>query len=217
MPAWNLNLFDDGREEAPAPVPIRETLVQIRQDLGECERCGLAKHRSKIVFGDGPETASVVFVGEGPGEQEDLTGLPFVGRAGQLLTKMIDSTAEKDGLNIRRRDVYIYNAVKCRPPENRTPSSEEIQCCRQFLTRQILAVRPRYIVCLGASAAKALLGAEANKPLAALRSLSDLEWEGIPVQVTYHPSFLLRNPDPERRKESWQDLLRVLRAVCSTQ
>lgn len=212
MPGWNLELFKTTEPEQPAAKP-QETLIQIREDLGDCRRCGLSEHRKRIVFGDGPETAPVVFVGEGPGEQEDETGLPFVGRAGQLLTRMIDSTAEKEGWNIRRRDVYICNAVKCRPPENRTPTPEEIKCCRSFLFRQILAIRPRYIVCLGLTAAKALLGAEANKPLGALRTIPDLEWEGIPVQITYHPSFLLRNQDPEFRKQSWVDLKRVFQAI----
>ena len=131
--------------ELPPLEPAGDTLAKISEDIGDCRRCRLCEGRSKIVFGSGNENARLVFVGEGPGADEDAQGLPFVGRAGQLLTQMIENTAAKEGIPIRRPDVYICNVVKCRPPENRAPQPDEMEICGQFLARQLLALRPRAI------------------------------------------------------------------------
>src|SRR5580698_3912413 len=141
----------------PSLAPSDDTLLKIQQDIGDCKRCRLSEARNKIVFGSGNERARLVFVGEGPGADEDAQGFPFVGRAGQLLTQMIDNTASKEGIPIARGDVYICNVVKCRPPENRTPLPDEMQTCGQFLYRQLMAIRPKAICALGATAMKALL------------------------------------------------------------
>src|SRR5579871_1485389 len=139
---------------APAPLftPSSETLEQVRADLGECTRCKLHSTRHSIVFGSGNPKAEVVFVGEGPGADEDAQGLPFVGRAGQLLTQMIEGTARKEGIPLTRPDVYICNVVKCRPPENRTPQPDEMEICGQFLFRQLLTIKPKAICALGSTA-----------------------------------------------------------------
>ena len=149
-----------GEPEVPLPglAPAGDTLEIIQQDIGpDCRRCRLCEARSKIVFGSGDPQARLVFVGEGPGADEDAQGFPFVGRAGQLLTQMIDGTASKEGIPIRRADVYICNVVKCRPPENRTPQPDEMEICGQFLFRQLMTIRPKAICALGSTAAKALL------------------------------------------------------------
>jgi len=181
-------------------VAPRETLEQIRADLGDCRRCKLWKGRKTIVFGSGNPKAELLFVGEGPGADEDEQGLPFVGRAGQLLTQMIEK-----GLKIPRPDVYICNIIKCRPPENRKPEKDEIAACRQFVERQIDAVRPRVIVALGATAVETILGK--NQSMGSLRGQWH-EFHGIPLMVTYHPAYLLR--DPNRKPEAWADLKKVL-------
>jgi DNA polymerase len=181
-------------------VAPRETLDQIRADLGDCRRCKLWKGRKTIVFGSGNPKAELLFVGEGPGADEDEQGLPFVGRAGQLLTQMIEK-----GLKIPRPGVYICNIIKCRPPENRKPERDEVAACRQFVERQIDAVRPRVIVALGATAVETLLGK--NQSMGSLRGQWH-EFHGIPLMVTYHPAFLLR--DPNRKPEAWADLKKVL-------
>lgn len=178
----------------------RETLPQIREDLGDCRRCKLWKGRKSIVFGSGNPQAELLFVGEGPGADEDAQGLPFVGRAGQLLTDMIEK-----GLKIPRPDVYICNIIKCRPPENRKPEKEEVASCRQFVERQIEAVRPRIVVALGATAAETLLSV--RESMASLRERWH-EFHGIPLLVTYHPAFLLR--DPTKKPQAWADLKKVL-------
>ena len=178
----------------------RESLEQIREDLGDCRRCKLSKGRKTIVFGAGNPKAELLFVGEGPGADEDEQGLPFVGRAGQLLTQMIEK-----GLKIPRPDVYICNIIKCRPPENRKPEREEVAACRQFVERQIDAVRPRVIVALGATAVETLLGK--NQSMGSLRGQWH-QFHGLPLLVTYHPAFLLR--DPNRKPEAWADLKKVL-------
>ena len=132
--------------------PSGDTLEQIQRDIGaDCRRCRLCEQRSKIVFGVGNPQARLVFVGEGPGADEDAQGIPFVGRAGQLLTQMIDNTASREGIPIRRADVYICNVVKCRPPENRTPLPDEMEICGEFLFRQLMAIRPKAIVALGST------------------------------------------------------------------
>jgi DNA polymerase len=198
-------------EAAPPPLaPANETLTQIREDIGDCKRCRLCEQRHKIVFGSGNEAARLVFVGEGPGADEDAQGLPFVGRAGQLLTQMIDGTAAKEGLAIRRDDVYICNVVKCRPPENRTPQPDEMEICGQFLYRQLETIRPKAICVLGGTAAKALLNTQEG--ITRLRG-NWREWRGIPVMPTYHPSYLLRPYNQNAKREAWEDLKAVLHRV----
>jgi uracil-DNA glycosylase family 4 len=208
------------KESSPVPVlpvqglfragPSGETLEQIRADLGECTRCRLHQGRTNLVFGVGNPQAKLVFVGEGPGADEDAQGIPFVGRAGQLLTQMIDNTAAKEGLPIRRADVYICNVVKCRPPENRTPERDEMDTCSPFLFRQLEAIHPKAICVLGATAAKALLNTSTG--ITQLRGKWQ-EWRGIPVMPTYHPSFLLRGFNAAYKREAWEDLKKVLHFV----
>ncbi len=151
-----------------------------------------------------------MFVGEGPGADEDAQGLPFVGRAGQLLTQMIDNTARKEGIPIPRPDVYICNVVKCRPPENRTPLPDEMEICGQFLFRQFMAIRPKAICALGSTAAKALLATKDG--VTRLRG-NWHKWRDIPVMVTYHPSYLLRPYNQNAKREAWEDLKKVLHYV----
>ena len=187
-----------------------DSLEKIRQDMGDCQRCRLGATRNKIVFGSGNEQARLVFVGEGPGADEDAQGLPFVGRAGQLLTQMIDNTASKEGLTILRPDVYICNVVKCRPPENRAPEPDEMEVCGQFLMRQLLVLKPRAICALGATANKALLGTKDG--ITKLRGRWQ-QWRDIPVMPTYHPSYLLRPYNQNAKREAWEDLKKVLHYV----
>jgi len=193
----------------PTIEPAQDSLLKIVADIGDCKRCRLHEARNKIVFGSGNEQARLVFVGEGPGADEDQQGLPFVGRAGQLLTQMIEGTAAKEGIPIRRADVYICNVVKCRPPENRTPQPDEMEICGQFLYRQLLAIRPKAICVLGGTAAKALLGKDG---VTRLRGKWD-QWRDIQVMVTYHPSYLLRPYNQNAKKEAWEDLKKVLHYV----
>jgi DNA polymerase len=176
-----------------------DTLLNIRTDLGECTRCKLHKTRNKIVFGDGSPKAQLVFVGEGPGHDEDIQGLPFVGRAGKLLTQMIEA------MGLQRQDVYICNVVKCRPPENRLPEKDEITPCSPFLMRQLDAINPKVIVALGACAAQTLL--ETNRGISQFRG-QWLEFRGRKLMATYHPAYLLRNPSA--KSEVWKDLQKVM-------
>lgn len=189
--------------QAVAP---RETLEQIRADLGECTRCKLHAGRNTIVFGSGNPNAEVVFVGEGPGADEDAQGLPFVGRAGQLLTEMINKSAERMNVPMRREHVYICNVVKCRPPNNRTPEKDEIDACSPFLLRQLDAIRPRAIVVLGATAVRTLLNT--GEPMARLRGRW-FDFRGARLLVTYHPAYLLR--DPSKKREAWEDMQMLFR------
>lgn len=206
----------EGAHQEPQPsllptlAPEGDSLQRIREDIGDCRRCRLHATRKKIVFGDGNERAQLVFVGEGPGAEEDEQGLPFVGRAGQLLTQMIDNTAAREGIPIRRPDVYICNVVKCRPPENRTPLPDEMEICGQFLYRQLLVIRPKAIVALGSTAARALLG---NKEGVTRLRGKWHKWRDIPVMVTYHPSYLLRPYNQNAKREAWEDLKKVLHYV----
>jgi len=177
-------------------------LEAVRAELGECRRCGLCEGRQKIVFGDGNPNAEILFVGEGPGEQEDRTGLPFVGRAGELLTQMIEK-----GMGIRRSDVYICNIVKCRPPGNRNPLPPEVSACRPFLDGQIAAVGPKVIVTLGKPAASLLLDREIS--ILRLRGTWQ-QYRGIPLMPTLHPAFVLRQYTEENRRAVWQDLRAAL-------
>ena len=194
----------------PSLEPVHDNLQKIFEDIGDCKRCRLHEGRNRIVFGSGAEQARLVFVGEGPGADEDAQGLPFVGRAGQLLTQMIEGTARKEGIPLQRSDVYICNVVKCRPPENRTPMPDEMEICGQFLFRQILAIRPKAICALGSTAAKALLGTKDG--VTRLRGKWQ-QWRDIPVIVTYHPSYLLRPYNQNAKKEAWEDLKKVLHYV----
>jgi uracil-DNA glycosylase len=190
--------------------PAHDNLLKILQDMGDCKRCRLHEGRNRLVFGSGNEQARLVFVGEGPGADEDEQGLPFVGRAGQLLTQMIEGTARKEGIPLARPDVYICNVVKCRPPENRTPLPDEMETCGQFLFRQLLAIHPKAICALGSTAAKALLGTKDG--VMRLRGKWH-QWRDLPVMVTYHPSYLLRPYNQNAKKEAWEDLKKVLHYV----
>jgi len=182
-------------------IPCRqETLDEIRADLGDCRRCPLCEKRKKIVFGVGNPNARIVFVGEGPGREEDEKGEPFVGEAGRLLDRILFA------MGLERKDVYICNVVKCRPPGNRDPLPEEIAACEPFLKRQLAAIRPRIIVALGRFAAQTLLRDET--PISRLRGKWK-EYEGIPLMPTFHPAYLLRNPAEKR--EVWEDVKEVMR------
>ncbi len=176
-----------------------DTLLKIRTDLGECTRCKLHRGRTKLVFGDGNSKAQLVFVGEGPGRDEDAQGLPFVGRAGKLLTQMIEA------MGLQRQDVYICNVVKCRPPENRTPEKDEVETCSPFLLRQLDVISPKVIVCLGSVAAQTLL--ETNRGISHFRG-EWLDFRGTKLMATYHPAYLLRNPSA--KGEVWKDLQKVM-------
>ena len=209
VPPVRLISFND---LAPVPqdvIPAAEreaALRAIQEEIGDCTRCPLAyAGRKKIVFGDGSPTARLMFVGEGPGADEDAQGIPFVGKAGQLLNNMIGA------MGLARAEVYIANIVKCRPPGNRVPEPAEANTCSQFLLRQIDVVRPEVVVALGATAATYLLGVK--------QSLSSLRgrWHGCrgaKLAVTYHPAFLLR--DPRQKAEAWKDLQMVMRELGLT-
>jgi uracil-DNA glycosylase len=194
----------------PPACPATESLQQIRDDIGDCHRCRLCERRTHIVFGVGNENAKLVFVGEGPGADEDAQGIPFVGRAGQLLTQMIEGTARKEGIPLLRPDVYICNVVKCRPPDNRTPEPDEMEMCGQFLARQLLTIRPKAICALGATAAKFLT--RSKEGVTRMRG-HWYKWQDIPVMVTYHPSYLLRAYNQAAKREAWEDLKKVLHFV----
>lgn len=181
------------------------TLEEVRAALGDCKRCRLCEQRTQIVFGDGNPHAELMFVGEGPGAEEDRTGLPFVGRAGELLTAMIEK-----GLGIPRRDVYICNIVKCRPPGNRTPLADEAHTCGVFLDGQIAAVRPRVIVALGKPATSLLLAREVA--ITRVRGTWH-SYKGIPLMPTFHPAFVLRQYTEENRRAVWSDLRAALARV----
>jgi DNA polymerase len=187
----------------PLPPVISDkpsALKLIREDIGECTRCRLHKGRTNLVFGVGNVNADLMFVGEGPGADEDAKGEPFVGRAGQLLNNMISA------MGIKREDVYIANVVKCRPPQNRTPEKDECDTCSPFLMRQIDIIKPKVIVALGAVAAKNLLAV--NDSMANLRGRW-YDFRNSKLLVTYHPAYLLR--DPRQKKETWKDLQMVMK------
>jgi DNA polymerase len=186
----------------PPGGPRAEALLRVREELGDCQRCRLCERRQSIVFGEGHPDAPVVLVGEGPGADEDRSGRPFVGRAGELLSKIIAS------VGWRREDVYICNIVKCRPPENRVPLADEVSACSPFLGRQLAAIRPRVIVALGKPASSALLGRTVS--ITKIRGIWQ-DWNGTPLMPTYHPAYLLRNYTRETRQAVWDDL-RAVRA-----
>jgi DNA polymerase len=186
-----------------AAIPVGAAgLAQVRAELGDCQRCRLKDGRKQIVFGVGNPEADLVFVGEAPGADEDRLGEPFVGAAGQLLTKMIEA------MGFRREDVYICNVIKCRPPGNRNPEPDEVASCEPFLKKQLAALRPRMIVTLGKFAAHSLL--RVDTPITRLRG-NFRSYEGVQLMPTYHPAFLLR--DPSRKREAWNDLQLVVAAL----
>lgn len=178
------------------------TLEEIREEIGDCTRCQLHEGRTNLVFGDGNPKARLVFVGEGPGRDEDMQGKPFVGRSGQLLTKIIEA------MGLKREDVYICNVVKCRPPNNRTPEPDEMSTCEQFLFKQIRTIKPEVIVCLGATAAKSIL--KTKNSLGSLRGKFH-SYSGTKLMVTYHPAALLRNP--HFKKPAWEDMQAVMKEL----
>jgi uracil-DNA glycosylase family 4 len=179
-----------------------ETLDDVRQSLGDCRRCRLAEKRTHIVFGEGTPRARLVFVGEGPGFEEDQQGRPFVGAAGQLLTKIIQA------IGLSREQVYICNVIKCRPPGNRNPEPDEIETCNPFLERQLKAIRPEFICALGKFAAQTLAGSA--EPISRLRGRF-FDYKGIKVLPTYHPAYLLRNP--EKKRAVWEDMQVLMKAM----
>ncbi len=196
----SMSLFESSSQAMP--VRENETLEQIREDLGDCHRCRLAGGRHTIVFGRGNPHAELVFVGEGPGADEDAQGLPFVGRAGQLLNRMIQF------VGMKREEVYICNVVKCRPPGNRTPLPDEIEMCSPFLLRQIRAIRPRLVCCLGAPAVKTLLGIKEG--ITKIRGRF-YDFQGTKALPTFHPAYILRNPREEKiLREDFQKIIEFL-------
>ena len=203
------------RPSAPAPKPaarifpqtesmfdrvaaVSESLEAIRADLGDCRRCKLAAARKNIVFGSGDPRAELMFVGEAPGADEDEQGLPFVGRAGQLLTKIIEA------IGMRREEVYICNILKCRPPENRNPEPDEIASCQPFLLRQIQSVKPKVVCALGTFGAQTLL--QTREPISRLRGQL-IDFRGAKLMATFHPAYLLRNPNEKRKV--WEDMQKI--------
>ena len=180
----------------------RPTLEQVRAELGDCTRCKLHKARIQIVFGVGNPKAGLVFVGEAPGADEDAQGEPFVGRAGQLLTKIIEA------MGMRREDVYICNIIKCRPPNNRTPEADEIVACQPFLVKQLQAIGPKFICALGGPATQTLL--QTKEPISRMRG-KFYDFHGIPLLPTFHPAFLLRNPN--EKKTVWEDMKLLMRRM----
>jgi uracil-DNA glycosylase len=213
-PASQINVAASGSQKSPAATILPasapslfeaieriegDTLPRIREDIGDCTRCKLHRGRTKIVFGTGNPNADLMFVGEGPGRDEDLSGEPFVGRAGKLLTDMIKA------MGLQREDVYIANVVKCRPPENRLPEKDEITTCSPFLMRQIDTIKPKVICTLGSCSAQTLL--QTAQGISKLRG----EWfdfRGAKLMPTYHPAYLLRNP--AAKPEVWKDLQKVM-------
>jgi uracil-DNA glycosylase family 4 len=193
------------RRNSAAPLSAKSSsilpsLEAVRSELGDCRRCKLHPYRTQIVFGTGNPQAKLVFVGEAPGRDEDLQGEPFVGQAGQLLTKIIQA------IQLSREEVYIANIIKCRPPENRNPEPDEIAACEPFLIKQLQVIRPRLICALGTFAAQTLLKRE--EKISSLRGKFQ-EYQGIPLMPTYHPAFLLRNPN--RKREVWEDMKKIKR------
>jgi DNA polymerase len=195
----------DRQETGTVPVSSHDQLVAIRNDIGDCMRCKLHKlGRTQIVFGVGNPDADLMFVGEAPGQDEDIQGFPFVGRAGQLLTKIIEA------IGLGREQVYIANVLKCRPPNNRNPEPDEVASCQPFLRRQIEAVRPKVIVALGSFAAKTLLQSEES--ISRLRGRV-YKYGDAQLVATYHPAYLLRSPD--KKRETWEDMKKVRALLTS--
>ena len=190
-----------GSLEAPSSGPL--TLEAIREEIGDCRRCKLHKGRNSIVYGEGDPKATIVFVGEGPGFEEDQQGRPFVGAAGQLLTDIIEK-----GMKIKRAEVYICNIVKCRPPNNRNPEPDEVEACIGFVKKQIAAINPRVIVTLGNVPTQNLLNTKQG--ITRMRGTWQ-EYNGVPVMPTFHPSYLLRSPG--EKKKVWEDIQLVMKKL----
>ncbi len=190
-------------EEASVESPPAD-LDSLRAFIGDCKRCKLSQKRINLVFGEGAPGARLVFVGEGPGAEEDAAGRPFVGEAGKLLTKIIEN-----GMGLKREDVYICNVVKCRPPNNRDPEADEVQICLPFLKQQLAIIRPEVICTLGRIAAKSLLGREFKITQERGNWLSFM---GIPLMATFHPAYILRNPSEERplKRQVWEDVQKIM-------
>jgi len=188
----------------PKPSQASLGLSEIREELGDCTRCKLHSGRTNIVFGEGNPKAVLVFVGEGPGQEDDQQGRPFVGAAGQLLTDIISK-----GMKIKREDVYICNIVKCRPPDNRNPDPDEIEACEPFLKKQLAAINPAVIVALGNTAVKTLL--KTPEGITSLRGKWQT-YQGIPLMPTFHPAYLLRNPGG--KKLVWEDIQQVMKKLA---
>ena len=189
-------------QNAEGAIPGAETLDAVFNDLGDCQRCGLGASRTKLVYGVGNPNARLVLVGEAPGREEDLQGEPFVGEAGRLLDRILQA------MGLHRDDVYLCNVLKCRPPNNRDPQPDEVATCEAFLVRQLAALRPQVIIGLGRFAVHSLL--KTNAPISKLRG----EWQsyqGIPLMPTYHPAYLLSNP--EAKRDVWDDMKQVLRRL----
>lgn len=185
------------------PISGSSGLAAVREELGDCIRCKLHKGRKNIVFGEGNPKAALVFVGEGPGQEEDLQGRPFVGAAGQLLTDIIVK-----GMQLKREDVYICNIVKCRPPGNRNPEPDEVEACEPFLVKQLRAINPRIIIGLGNVAVKTLL--KTKEGITSLRG-NWKTYQGIPLMPTFHPAYLLRTPSDKRLV--WEDIKKVMAEI----
>jgi len=196
--------FDASEEEAQklSEMDAEQKLRFLRQCMGDCTRCKLHTGRNQLVFGDGSPTARLVFIGEGPGYYEDQQGIPFVGKAGKLLTKMIQA------MGLSREEVYIANVVKCRPPNNRDPEPDEIAACTPFLFKQLETIDPGAIITLGRFASQCLL--DTKRPMRALRGQWQ-EWRDVPVMPTYHPAYLLRQPADKRK--AWSDLQMVMQRL----
>lgn len=194
------------KEPLPMPpsTPVTETLNDLKNSIGDCRRCKLCGGRKNIVFGEGAENASIMFIGEGPGMDEDIQGRPFVGEAGQLLTRIIEN-----GIGIKRDQVYIANIIKCHPPENRDPEKDEIEACIPFLKKQIEIIRPKVICTLGRIAVRELLKRDFKITLERGRWLT---YGNIPLMPTYHPAYILHNPGNEKKLkgEVWQDVQKVM-------
>ena len=200
-PAWR---FRGERPASPTEPTMPRTLEQVRGELGDCTRCKLHQGRTTLVFGVGRPDADLMFVGEAPGRDEDQQGEPFVGPAGQLLTKIIEA------IGLTRDQVYIANVIKCRPPQNRNPELDEVQTCAPFLFQQMDVIRPRVVVALGAFAVRTLLRSEQS--ISRLRG-QVFDYRGAKLVPTFHPAFLLRSPD--RKRDVWQDMKKV-RALLSS-
>ena len=191
-----ISMFD--QVAVPVAATPADRLRLIREELGECTRCKLHAGRKTLVYGVGSADAELMFVGEAPGRDEDLQGIPFVGRAGQLLTRIIES------IDLRREDVYIANVIKCRPPGNRNPTPDEVRTCEPFLFAQVDAIRPRVIVALGTFAARPLL--RTDEPISRLRGRV-FDYRGAQLVPTFHPAYLLRSPD--RKRDVWEDMKKI--------
>ncbi len=190
--------------DTSTPLELPNDLEELKKIVLSCHLCDLAKTRKNVVFGEGDPNAKLMFIGEGPGATEDETGRPFVGRAGQLLTKMIENVLE-----IKRSEVYIANIVKCRPPGNRVPTPEEVKSCIPYLFKQIEIIDPKILVALGATSYRWLTGD--NTPISKVRGQL-IEYRGKILIPTFHPSYLLRNPS--KKKEAYEDLLKIKELLC---